>query len=189
MVLSPAPRRILVIGTTGSGKTALARQLSDLWQLPHAEQDAWNHQPGWQEAPLETFRAAVDNFTAQPAWIMDGNYSKARDIGWARADTVIWLDYPAWVVFWQLLRRTLKRMHRGEELWNGNREVWSSLLSRESILVWFFKTHWLHRRRTPGFVAEYPHLRLIRLRSRREAAALLQAARTPGASGTLAGVP
>ena len=58
------PRRIVVTGTTGSGKTTLALAVASRLGLPHAEQDAWNHLPGWQEAPLEQFRAAVDTFTA-----------------------------------------------------------------------------------------------------------------------------
>lgn len=117
-------RRIIVIGTTGSGKTTLARAIACRLRLPHGEQDAWNHLAGWQEAPLPQFRVAVDTFTAQPGWVMDGNYSKARDIGWARADTLVWLDYPAQVVFWRVLTRTLRRVVGRQELWNGNRETW-----------------------------------------------------------------
>ena len=47
----------------------------------------------------------MEAFTAQPARVMDSNDSKARDIGWARADPLIWLDDPAPVVFARLLRR------------------------------------------------------------------------------------
>jgi len=103
------PRRIVVTGTTGSGKTTLARAVAAKLGLPHAEQDAWNHLPGWQEAPLEQFRAVVGTFTIQAGWVMDGNYTKANDIGWARADTLIWLDYSGELVFRRLLRRTLRR--------------------------------------------------------------------------------
>lgn len=158
-------RRILVIGTTGSGKTTLARQLGQVLGLPHAEQDAWNHHPGWQEAPLAEFRAQVDAFTAQPGWVMDGNYTKAQDISWPRADTAVWLDYSAPTVFWRLLRRTLQRMWTREELWNGNRERWQTLLSRDGILSWFFRTHWKNRTRNRQKLARYPHLDVVRLRS------------------------
>ena len=168
MPLTSPPRRVIVIGTTGSGKTTLARQLAAIWQVPHTEQDAWNHLPNWQEAPTDQFRVQVAVFTAADAWVMDGNYSKARAIGWSRADTLIWLDYPAGVVFWQLLRRTLRRMSSREELWNGNREQWHTLLSKNGILAWFFKTHWKRRRTTPLQIAEYPHLQVIRLQSPRE---------------------
>ncbi|MEF2279483.1 AAA family ATPase [Deinococcus sp. YIM 134068] len=163
-------RRILVIGTTGSGKTTLARAIAARLGVPHGEQDAWNHLPNWQEAPLEQFRAGVDAFTAQPAWVMDGNYSKARDLGLSRADTLVWLDYPAPVVFWRLLRRTLRRGLTREELWNGNRErLGVNLLTRDGILAWFFRTHWRRRRETPQLLAVFPHLHVVRLRSPREA--------------------
>ena len=177
MPLTSSPRRIVVIGTSGSGKTSLARNIALALNLPHAEQDAWNHLPGWQEAPLEEFRAQVETFTAADVWVMDGNYSKAQDIGWARADTLIWLDYPAGVVFWQLFKRTLRRMFSREELWNGNREEWRTLLSKNGILAWFFKIHWRNRRRFPEKFARFPHLKVIRLRSRREAARWLRGLR------------
>ncbi|WP_231881681.1 P-loop NTPase family protein [Deinococcus puniceus] len=158
-------QRILVIGTTGSGKTTLARAIAGRLALPHGEQDAWNHQPGWQAAPTEHFRAQVAAFTSQNAWVMDGNYSKARDIGWARADTLVWLDYPGQVVFWRLLTRTVRRTVSQEELWNGNRESLRGQFSRESVLPWFFRTHWKRRRETPQQIAQFPHLKVIRLRS------------------------
>jgi len=44
------PRRIVVTGTTGSGKTTLARAAAARLGVPHTEQDAWNHMPGWREA-------------------------------------------------------------------------------------------------------------------------------------------
>jgi adenylate kinase family enzyme len=164
------PHRIVVTGTTGSGKTTLACSVAAKLNLPHAEQDAWNHLPGWKEAPLEQFRANVDRFTAQTGWVMDGNYTRANDIGWARADTLIWLDYPAWLVFWRLLRRTLRRGFRREELWNGNRErLGLNLFSRDGILAWFFRTHWKRQRETPQKLAAYPHLQILRFRTPGEA--------------------
>ena len=164
------PRRIVVTGTTGSGKTTLARAVAVKLGLPHAEQDAWNHLKDWQEAPVQQFRAAVDAFTVQPGWIIDGNYTKANDIGWARADTLIWLDYPGELVFWRLLRRTLRRGYTRAELWNGNREsLGMNLFSRQGILAWFFRTHWKRRRETPLKLAAYPHLQVLRFRHPGEA--------------------
>lgn len=181
-------RRIIVIGTTGSGKTTLARTLARRLALPHGEQDAWNHGPGWQTVPTAEFRAQVSGFTAQPAWVMDGNYSRARDIGWARADTLVWLDYPGQTVFWRLLRRSLRRVVTREELWNGNRESLRGQLTRESPLPWFFQTHWRRRRETPTLAGGYPQLRLIRLRSPAEAerwqAALEETLPARGGGGT-----
>lgn len=162
-----------MVGTTGSGKTTFASALARRLGVPHGEQDAWNHLSGWQEAPLEGFRAQVAAFTAQPRWVMDGNYGKARDIGWARADLVVWLDYPGPVVFWRVLKRTLRRVVTRQELWNGNRERWSKVLAPDAPLRWFFRTHWRRRRESPALFAAYPHLRVVRLRTPREAQAWL----------------
>lgn len=158
-------KRVIVIGTTGSGKTTLARALAARLGVPHAEQDAWNHQPGWQEAPLEHFRAQVAAFTAADAWVMDGNYGKARDLGWARADTLVWLDYPGPVVFWRVLTRTVRRVLTRQELCNGNRESLRGALRADSPVRWFFRTHWRRRRETPVLAAQFPHLTLVRLHS------------------------
>ncbi|MDL2344964.1 AAA family ATPase [Deinococcus sp. MIMF12] len=174
-------QRVIVIGTTGSGKTTLARALAARLGVPHGEQDAWNHLPGWQEAPREQFRARVAAFTAGDAWVMDGNYSKARDIGWARADTLVWLDYPGQVVFGRLLTRTLRRIAWRQELWNGNRERLHVQFTGGGILAWFFRTHWKRRRETPGHLAAFPHLRVVRLRTPGEAARWL-ASLTPAAA-------
>lgn len=166
--------RVIVIGTTGSGKTTFAKALAQRLGVPHGEQDAWNHEANWQAAPPERFRARVDAFTFGPAWVMDGNYSKARDIGWARADTLVWLDYPAWLVYGRIVRRTFLRVVTREELWNGNRETWRGALEADSPLRWFWKTHWRRRRETPLLAAQYPHLQLVRLRSPAEAQAWLE---------------
>lgn len=172
----PGPvQRVIVIGTTGSGKTTLARALAARLGVPHGEQDAWNHLPGWREAPLSEFRARVAAFAARPAWVMDGNYGKARDLGWARADTLVWLDYPAPAVFGRLLSRTLRRLVTRQQLWNGNREHVRDVLRSGSPLPWFFRTHWRRRRETPDLLARYPHLQVVRLRTPREAARWLAA--------------
>ncbi|MCP2013362.1 adenylate kinase family enzyme [Deinococcus sp. HSC-46F16] len=176
-------QRVIVIGTTGSGKTTLARALAARLGVPHGEQDAWNHLPGWQEAPREGFRAQVAAFTAGDTWVMDGNYSKARDLGWVRADTLVWLDYPGPVVFWRLLTRTVRRIARRQELWNGNREHLRNALKADSPLPWFFKTHWRRRRETPALLADYPHLRVVRLRTPGEAARWLAALSPEAVSG------
>lgn len=166
----PTGQRIIVIGTTGSGKTTLAAQLAQILGIIHLELDAFYWGPDWAEAPLDVFRASVALALSPRAWVADGNYSKVRDIVWGHADTVVWLDYPLPVVLGRLTKRTLHRVITREELWNGNREnVRMTLFSRESILLWALKTYRKQRRVYPALLGqpEYSHLAVIRLPSPR----------------------
>ena len=170
-------QRIVIIGTSGSGKTTLAQRLADKLGLVHIELDALHWRPNWGEAPLAEFRAHTAEAVSQEAWALDGNYSKVRDIVWARADTVVWLDYSLPRIMGQLLRRTLRRTFLREELWAGNRErLWVSFFSRDSILLWALTTYRRRRRDYPVLLAlpEHSHLQTVRLRSPRETAVWLE---------------
>lgn len=161
--------RISIVGSGGAGKSTLARSLSLRLGLPHTELDSLYWQPDWQPAALETFRAAVAELARQPRWIICGNYSSASDLVLARADTVIWLDYPLLLILWRLLGRTLRRARTGEDLWgSGNRETWgNAFFSRDSLLLYVPRTH---RRRSAHFArlmssAAYPDITWLRFSS------------------------
>jgi adenylate kinase family enzyme len=115
-------RRIALVGTSGSGKTWLGREIARRLAVPFVELDSIYHQPGWQPLPAEEFRRRVADIVAGAGWVIDGNYSAVRDVVWTRADTVIWFDLPRRVVMRQLVTRTLRRAITRAELWNGNRE-------------------------------------------------------------------
>lgn len=171
MGMNALPKRIVVVGTSGSGKTTLARKISQRLGVPHIETDALHWEPNWTEAPLAVFRARVEKAVGGASWVIDGNYGKVRDIVWARADTLVWLDYPLPLVLWRLVRRTFKRIVTREELWGGNRERFSmALFSRKSILLWAITSQPRHRRDYPVLLRkpEYAHLTVVHLRSPRE---------------------
>lgn len=171
-------RRVVVIGASGAGKSTLARRLSEVTGLPHVELDALFWGEGWKPVPRELFRERVAARLAEPAWIMDGNYSSTRDLAWPAADTAVWLDYGLPVTWLRALRRTLWRAVTGAELWAGNRESWKkAFLSRESILLWSYQSWQRYRVHYPELLAlpEHRHLRVVRLRNPREAARWLAA--------------
>lgn len=161
-------QRISVIGTTGSGKTTLARQIAQRLQIPHIELDALHWEPNWAAASEQVFRERVTEVVSGDRWIIDGNYSGVRDIVWGQADTVVFLDYSFWLVLGRLLRRTLQRSLKQEELWNGNREdIWKSFFSQDSILLWMLQTYQRNRQKYPVLFQqqEYAHLSVVHLQS------------------------
>ena len=74
----------------------------------------------------------MSEIVAGDGWVVDGNYSAVRDLVWDRADTVVWLDLPRLVVVRRITTRSIRRVVRREELWNGNRERWRNLVTRIS---------------------------------------------------------
>jgi adenylate kinase family enzyme len=171
-------RRISVVGNSGSGKSTLARELAASLGVPHLELDSVYHQPGWEPLPEDEFRRLVTAKTKEDAWVIDGNYSAVRQIVWARADTVVWLDLPRWTVMRQVTWRTVRRAVIQQELWNGNREPLSNFLTWEpekSVISWAWHSHAKYRSRYSAAAADpaNAHLTFIRLTSRRDAARFL----------------
>ncbi|MEJ7849425.1 MAG: hypothetical protein WKF92_15195 [Pyrinomonadaceae bacterium] len=169
--------RVVIVGTSCSGKTTFARDLARELELPHIELDCIQWGPNWTPAPVEEFRKMVSAAVMPETWVLDGNYSSVRDIVWARATTIIWLNYPFHVVAWRALSRTVRRMVYREVMWAGNVETFRmSFLSWDSILWWVVKTYRRRRREYPFLFKEpaYGHLQIIVVTSPAEAERFLQ---------------
>ena len=165
--------RIVVIGTSSTGKSTLAQHLAKLIDGAYIELDALFWLPEWQESTPDDFRAkvraAVD---ASPRWAVSGNYfSKGiPDITWAEGDTVIWLDLPFRTSFPRLLRRTYKRWRDDELLWGTNRErIWDhfKLWSNDSLPGFVLRNYRTSRTKFLTQLADprYHHLKRHHLRS------------------------
>lgn len=173
-----------MVGSSGSGKTTLARSLADRLDLAHVELDALYHGPGWTEAEPDVFRQSVAKAldAAADGWVACGNYSLVREpVVWARADTVVVLDLDKSVVMRRVVARTLRRLVRREELWNGNREPWRNLYAwdpERNIIRWAWTRHELYRRRFAQAAQDpkHAHLDFVTLRTPAEVDAFLAAA-------------
>ena len=148
-------QRIAIIGTTGSGKTTLAAEVSRILGSVPIELDALNWQPGWTLVPSDFFRQEVAKALDAPRWVSDGNYRSVRDLVWERADCLVWLDYPLSLIVTRLIRRTARRIWKSENCCNGNQESLRRAFSRESIILWALQTHGRLRWEYPPLLAQF----------------------------------
>ena len=177
MVFPQRLERIIVVGTSCSGKTTLAKKLSKMLSIPHFELDQLYWIKGWQPRPVEEFKELVVKALSGESWITDGNYRVIRDSVWTRATTVIWLNYTLPVVLWRCLKRTTGRAVSGAEICSGNHESFRrSFLSRDSIFLWILKTYWRRKRETAKIRADktYPNLEFIELSSPKQTKLFLE---------------
>ena len=177
-------KRVSIVGSTGSGKTRFGRELASLMSVPFTELDAINWGPNWTMIGAERFQALAAEAIAQDVWVIDGNYGGRgiRDLVWARADAIIWLDYSLPLVLWRLLRRGVVRIRSREELWpgTGNREtIRDTFFSRESLFIWAVTSYGKRRKNYPRLLAlpQYESATKLRFPAPREAEQWLEAQR------------
>ena len=169
-------QRLNIVGSSGVGKSTLARQLAGRTGLPLVELDALHWQPDWTASTDADLFAGLEAALSGDSWILDGNYSRTLPIKWRRVQMVVWLDLPWWQTLWQVTTRTLRRSITGEVLWAGNREsLRKAFLTRDSIILWSLTNLARVRREYARLAADpgYAHIRFMRLRSRREMAAFV----------------
>ncbi|MHA1157086.1 MAG: hypothetical protein ACTSQK_13345, partial [Candidatus Heimdallarchaeota archaeon] len=101
--------RIVIYGASGSGKTTLAKTLGEILSKDYIHLDDLFWFPDWKMPTKEAFRTIVQNELTRKSWIIDGNYSKVRDIILPKATFAIVLDLPLYVSIWRIVARTISR--------------------------------------------------------------------------------
>jgi adenylate kinase family enzyme len=174
--------RISVVGTSGSGKTTIARAIASALDISFIELDAINWQPGWKDLNThdpEEFRQRVELATRSAEWVIDGNYGSAvgaivRD----RATHLVWLDYNRRTIMTRVIRRSFIRALSGREVWpgTGNREHFRQWFRQSSPIRWAWRTWERRRRQYESLLADKSlrNLTVVRLQHPRDAAKILE---------------
>ena len=163
------PRRVLVAGVAGSGKTTLAARIARITGGAHTEIDGLYHGAGWMPRPQ--FLADVETFTALDSWTTEWQYTAARPMLAERADLLVWLDVPfATVALPRVIRRTLHRRVFRQQLWNGNVEppLRTIVTDPEHIVRWAVSTRGKYAGQVPAVELDRPELVIVRLHSPRD---------------------
>ena len=164
----PPFRRLLLYGVTGSGKSTAAARVAERTGLPYTSVDDLTWLPGWVAVEPEEPRRIFTDICAGERWVLDSAYGSWRDVVLDRVDLVVALDYPRWRSLSQLLRRTLRRAATRETACGGNTESWRQMVSRDSILVWHFKSFAPKRDRMRAWAAGDQGPPVLLVRSPRE---------------------
>lgn len=129
-------RRVMIIGCMASGKSTLARELSERTGLPIIHLDRLHWLPGWVEREREAFQAELSLALDGEEWIVDGNYlgSGLTEKRLERCDTLIFFDLPAAVCVWHVLSRVTRYRGRTRpDMGDGCGERFDLLFLRDVI--------------------------------------------------------
>ena len=154
-------RRIAVPGCSGSGKSTLAAVSAARLGLPYLATDAVFWTDDWRPRPADEVRAWLASTTAAERWVTDGNFDGDRDLLWARAELIVWLDLPLARVLGQALRRNLGWWLRRTRVWGGQRMTLAKALSGARHVL---RSHGQKRRAYPGWLGKLsaPTVRIAR---------------------------
>lgn len=87
-------RKVIVIGSPGSGKSTFARKLREVSGLPLYYLDMLWHRPDRTTVGRAEFDARLNEILQKERWIIDGNYQRTLEIRMRECDTVFFMDYP-----------------------------------------------------------------------------------------------
>ena len=102
--------KILLIGSPGSGKSTLTRELKKILDIPVLHLDKIWHTTNYDETAKKWFikeqTKFMDNNTS---WVIDGNYNGTLDLRIERANLIIWFHIPRRITMIRVLKRSIKR--------------------------------------------------------------------------------
>ena len=162
-------KKIWVVGAPGAGKTHLGNSVSNVLQVKHVELDSLIWQKDWQKREDHETQQALRKLLSDNTWIVDGNYPDLSNIIKKECDTILILRTPVFVRFLRVLNRSLHYCITNKELWNGNKENWSRLFSKDSMPLYVWKS-WREENEKLNLI-EYDHKlksKIITLRNQRD---------------------
>lgn len=104
----PIPKRILVLGAPGSGKSTYSKELADALDLPCYELDQYVQLLNDNETNYNNFILTQTSIVSKDRWVIDGAQLESLNIRYGRADLVIYLHCPRWKCFYRILKRSIQ---------------------------------------------------------------------------------
>lgn len=159
-------KKILVIGSSGAGKSTFSRRLHSATNLKLIHLDKLYWKPNWVETiDKAEWRKTLTEVLKGDEWIIDGNYSSTLAMRLEFCDTAILLDLPHYICAWRVFKRSvLYRKRKRPDMAKGCAEKFD----------WeFLKWTWNYPKRSKERVEELlkrfeSEKTIIRLKSKKE---------------------
>jgi adenylate kinase family enzyme len=101
--------RISIVGCPGAGKSTFARALAKKTGIPLHHLDYYYHQKDKNyENDKQAWLSKLVELTAEESWIIEGNYGSTYAQRIPASDTLIFMDMPAWLSTWSVLKRRVQ---------------------------------------------------------------------------------
>jgi len=158
--MNNTPKRIMIFGRPGGGKSTFAMQLGEKLNLPVIHLDKYFYKENWVLRDYNEFLSIQQKFVDLDQWIIDGNNSKSFKMRYKRAEVCFYFNYPKWLCYFRVMKRLLFNNPHIDDRANGCRETvrWSLL-----------KYMWGFEQRVSESItllkAKYPHVQYIEITS------------------------
>ena len=132
-------QRIMIMGSGGSGKSALAKQLGEISGLPVVHLDKIVLLPNWKLKSKEQTVPLIIEEQDKERWIIDGTSPATMAHRMERADVIILIDFKLCLCYYRGIKRSIKNYGKvRDEVGEGCRDK----------ITWFFlKCIWNFRKR------------------------------------------
>lgn len=156
-IIDKCGKRIVILGSGGSGKTTFSNELSMLLRIPVVHLDSLYWKDNWASQSKEEWEKIQKDIVSAKCWIIDGNYWETLDIRLSQADTVLFMDTSKWICIMRILKRWISNYGRvREDFANG---------CKERIDIGFLRTIWKfpkkYKQSLLSKVAEYSNVNLF----------------------------
>ncbi|WP_299192514.1 topology modulation protein [uncultured Erythrobacter sp.] len=156
-------QRLMVIGPCGAGKSTASHRIHYLLGLPLHHLDKLHWRAGWIEGSKEELHADLAPILASDSWIIDGNYGSTMEPRIARADTIVYLDFPIRLCLWRAFKRVWQFRGRSRP------DMADGCPERFNLEFFLYIAAWNHRARPrTEKLLSGSHDKIIRLKNPRE---------------------